>query len=267
MSAPSELLAVQRRFKTLILSPDKQDSSSADLNWLAPPRAEQGAEIYAEAYGLRMSQELAMRFPCCQNLLSERFTSLARDYLNQTASLSPLLQLFGQAFPAFLAQALPAEPWLGELARYEWAHFETLHRQEAIAGTFLPLDQVLNQADHQAQNPSLNQGSFVLKLNPTLYLQLSDWLLDADTLSKKPTQQVVALLIWKHAGCLYHESRPVAAYHLLKALQSGQSLERACETHGLTPEQLHQWFSDWGRKGVILGFAPASIPVSQASDT
>lgn len=248
MSAPPELLERQRRLKSLITGSDPL--YALPVSWLAPPRAQAGLEIYHEAYGLRLTQELSVRFPRCEALLGERFGLAAADYLQRFPSRSPQLQLFGQQFAACLEQFLPAEPWLAGLAAHEWSCFEVLHRQEAPADSYAPL----------------SQGQGRLMLNPTLHLQPSPWRL----LDEPPDQAgPVTLLVWKHQGRLCRESRPLAAHALLSALQRGDSLEQACRAvEADTPTEtlaawLTDWFHDWGQQGLVLGFA--LDPLARAS--
>jgi hypothetical protein len=90
--------------------------------------------VYFDAYRLRLVEALKVDFPALMALLGdERFVSVARDYAATTRSPYYNLRWYGGGFPAHLREnaATAAEPWLYELAGFEWtlmAAFDALDR-------------------------------------------------------------------------------------------------------------------------------------------
>lgn len=78
--------------------------------------------IYSDAYRLRLTDALASTWPRLQQLLgTEQFAALARDYIDLSPSTYPSIRWFGDQLPLLLRQTFPDQPWLDELATWEWA--------------------------------------------------------------------------------------------------------------------------------------------------
>ncbi|GAC1631003.1 MAG: DNA-binding domain-containing protein [Nevskia sp.] len=78
---------------------------------------------------------LAATFPACREELGEpRFRELGLRFLRAAPPRSAMLSAYGEAFPAFLAQAEPegrTRPELAELARLEWLRVQCFHAADA----------------------------------------------------------------------------------------------------------------------------------------
>lgn len=78
--------------------------------------------IYSEAYRLRLTDALASTMPRLQQYLGkDRFAELAREYIDLSPSTYPSIRWFGDQLPLLLKRSLPEQPWLAELACWEWA--------------------------------------------------------------------------------------------------------------------------------------------------
>lgn len=78
--------------------------------------------IYSEAYRLRLTEALASTLPRLQQLLGkERFAGIAREYIDLCPSSYASIRWFGDRMPQLLQQSFPEQPWLAELATWEWS--------------------------------------------------------------------------------------------------------------------------------------------------
>jgi hypothetical protein len=77
--------------------------------------------IYAYAYRARLQDALADNYPALQaHLGTEEFATIARSYIAAQPSRHFSIRTFGSHLPTWLAAARPSEPWLRELAAFEW---------------------------------------------------------------------------------------------------------------------------------------------------
>ncbi len=98
---------------------------------LAP---EERLDIYANMYFYRLRDCLAEDFPCVSAVLGgARFHNLVTDYLLAHPSSTWTLRRLGERLPAFLAghAAGKGMPFLGDLARLEWARIEAFDAPDA----------------------------------------------------------------------------------------------------------------------------------------
>jgi len=77
--------------------------------------------IYASAYRARLQEALAHNFPMLQvHLGNAQFAALAADYITAHPSTFASIRFFGDRLASWLGQARTSEPWLAELASFEW---------------------------------------------------------------------------------------------------------------------------------------------------
>ena len=78
--------------------------------------------VYTEAYRLRLTDALASTLPRLQQLLGkDRFAAIAKEYIDLSPSSYPSIRWFGDQLPLLLRRSFPEQPWLAELASWEWA--------------------------------------------------------------------------------------------------------------------------------------------------
>jgi len=78
--------------------------------------------IYSEAYRLRLTEALASTLPRLQQLMGkEAFAAVAREYIDSYPSGHASIRWFGDRMPQLLRHSFPQQPWLAELAAWEWS--------------------------------------------------------------------------------------------------------------------------------------------------
>lgn len=98
------------------------------------PEAEARFAVYRNNVQHGLSRALAQRFPVIEALLGEEsFLALARIYIAAEPPASPLLYEWGAGLPEFLDRmpALANHPYLGDVARLEWARGLAWHAADA----------------------------------------------------------------------------------------------------------------------------------------
>lgn len=131
---PSSLSELQRRFQAYLLNPSA--SPPAALRGDGRASGAQRAEVYAEAYRLRLIEALAADYPALGTLLGEDdFAHLGRVYAEAHPSRYASIRWFGQHLGRFLQDdsEYRERPELAELAAFEWALSEAFDAAEAPA--------------------------------------------------------------------------------------------------------------------------------------
>jgi hypothetical protein len=115
----SALRDLQRSFQRHVLGGDPTIVASVETRRV-PAQARLG--VYSEAYRLRLRDALASTFPRLQQRLgTAEFDSLAQRYIAEHPSQFTSLRWFGDRLAAALREWHPGQPWLSELAEWEWA--------------------------------------------------------------------------------------------------------------------------------------------------
>ena len=92
----------------------------------------QRLDIYADMYRTRLVDVLREDFPRVLAVLGdEEFQALACRYLLQHASTHPSVRYVGRRYADFLAGEAIGLPFLGDLARLEWARVEVFDAPDA----------------------------------------------------------------------------------------------------------------------------------------
>ena len=91
---------------------------------IAPPpngSAERRIAIYADAYRIRLCDALASTFPVLRKLLGElAFFEIANAYVAARPSTYRSIRWYGDALPELLRTTRSQQPWLADLAEWEW---------------------------------------------------------------------------------------------------------------------------------------------------
>jgi len=123
MSAPPDtnsLAELQRDFQRHVMHGHERIVDAVDGSPNVP--ATLRLSIYSDAYRLRLTEALASTLPRLQQLLGkERFADIAREYIELYPSSYPSIRWFGDRMPQLLQKSFPEQPWLVELARWEWS--------------------------------------------------------------------------------------------------------------------------------------------------
>lgn len=90
--------------------------------------------IYRNNVVVSLIGALGETFPVTREMVGEAFfTAMAREYVSTNPPLSPIMMHYGASFPDFVARFPPAAalPYLGDLARLEFAQVEAYHAADA----------------------------------------------------------------------------------------------------------------------------------------
>lgn len=126
------------------------------------------AAIHRNNVQASLSAALAARFPVVARLVgAEFFRAMALHFIEQQPPRSPVLAEYGAGFAAFLDTFEPARqvPYLGDVARLEWARHLAWHAADAAA---LPIERLAAVAPDRLE-------SVRLTLHPAAAIVASVW--------------------------------------------------------------------------------------------
>jgi len=185
--------------------------------------------IYSEAYRLRLTDALASTLPRLQLLLGkERFAALAREYIDAHPSNQPSIRWFGDRFPELLSRLHPEQPWLAELARWEWA----------IAAAFDGADAQPIGVDAFAALSPEQWASLRFRFHPTvqcLEMHTNAPLLFKALAAEAPPPEGVTLeqpqpwLIWREGLKTQYRSLSADEHAALEVVRGGGTFEALCD--------------------------------------
>ncbi len=125
---PRNLLAFQGAFAAALL--DAEPRIPAAISNAGGPDAARRFGIYHNNVNASLSAALAARFPVVERLVGEEFfRATALLFVERHPPRSPVLSKYGARFPDFLDRFEPvaALPYLGDVARLEWARAVAYH--------------------------------------------------------------------------------------------------------------------------------------------
>lgn len=185
-------------------------------------------DVYRNNVAVSLSEALREGFPATARLLGEEnFTQIARQFVTNHPPRSPLMFLYGDVFPEFLAGIAPLAhlPWLPDVARLEWALRCAYHAADAdpIATETL---QTLTPERFMAAR---FQFAPAVRLLRSLYpiTEIRTYALNGGA---QPQGAAEAVLITRAEYDPTLTVLPTAQANLLQALLNGQPLEEALET-------------------------------------
>lgn len=98
------------------------------------PGSSRRFDVYRNNMVASLADTLRSTFPAVHRLVGEDyFAAVAREYIAQQPPDSPVLLCYGETFGDFL-EAFPSAsgvPYLGDVARLEWARIRALHAADA----------------------------------------------------------------------------------------------------------------------------------------
>jgi NADH dehydrogenase len=113
---------------------DAAHAVPATIQGAARRRADRRFAVYRNNVVAGLIDALAQRFPVvCDLVGDEFFRAMAHVYATARPPASPLMMLYGETFPAFIDEFLPAAtlPYLGDIARLELARGRAYHAADA----------------------------------------------------------------------------------------------------------------------------------------
>lgn len=186
--------------------------------------------IYRHHVLTSLTTALEATFPVVCQLVDRRFFGwLADRYIRAHPPSGPCLAEYGASLPAFIDgfPACAGLPWLGDVARLEWALNAALHAAEARPLTADALAAVAPAALEQ----------LVLRLEPSVTLLASRWPVDAIWRANQPgaTATVdleaggVELEIRRVGDDVVFRTLPAATFAFRATLGAGRTLAGAAE--------------------------------------
>lgn len=126
------LAGLQRDLQRHVLSGDDAIVGVVRATPAVPAATRLG--VYSNAYRIRLADALAANMPRLKELLGEQqFGAIAGAYIDAHPSQFASIRWFGDRLGQMLEQAHRAQPWLAELARWEWALAESFDAADAHA--------------------------------------------------------------------------------------------------------------------------------------
>ncbi len=253
------LIQLQRAFQRHVLHGD--GSVAVTINESDQVSVRLRLAVYADAYRLRLIEALAHNYPRLQQLLgAEGFDALARGYLEEHPSRSVSVRWFGERLAAHLGERYPDQPWLAELASWEWAIAAAFDAADAA-----PLDEAalgeLDPADWSTLRFRFHPSIRRLRLHtnaPALFKALSD---EVAVPSPARSQQPQQWLVWRQELIPRYRSLPddeAAALDTLIAQGTfGEACEALCDWHEPTavPAQIARMLRTWLSEAAIVALA------------
>ena len=229
------LLETQRAFMDAVLGAGDIDLEGAPIAGAifenGIPAAER-LQIYRNNTLILLAEALAETFPTVAKLVgSEFFDAMAKAFIRAHPPAQPSLIAYGDAFAGFIDGFDPASglPYLGDVARLEWAWLEAYHAMDAN-----PLDPAsLTSA------PPERMGDLTFRLHPSArfasspYPTVAIWEANQDdadnevavSLDDGPTH----VLIVRPAIEVEMRSLTPAAFAFFQRLAEGSTVSKALE--------------------------------------
>jgi hypothetical protein len=126
----SALASLQRDLQHHVLSGDPAIAGAVNGTPAVPVATRLG--VYSNAYRIRLAEALGANVPQLKQLLGdEEFGAIANRYVDECPSQFASIRWFGDRLAEQLAQSHASQPWLAELARWEWALAAAFDAQDA----------------------------------------------------------------------------------------------------------------------------------------
>lgn len=186
-------------------------------------------DVYRNNVVAGLCDALAASFPVVQKLVGEEFfAEMAARFVRRHPPGSPVLMLYGAAFPAFLESFPPAGAlgYLPDIARLELALRRSYHAADVPAVDPSALTAI----------PPEQLAAVRLTLTPSTGLLQSRWPIHAiwrfnrDDAAPKPVMRPEDVLILRQGFDPLPHLLPAGGADLVAALAAGQTLGAAAET-------------------------------------
>lgn len=221
----TDLQALQRSFQRALIEGD--DALTAAVVDSAALSASDRVGIYRDAYRLRLREALAANYPRLQQLVGEdSFATIADAYIDAHPSNNPSVRWFGERLAEELNRSFPDHPWLGELARWEWAVAAAFDARDAKPIALSRLAEVSSDAWPTlrfAINPSVQV--LLLHTNAALLFKA----LTDEAAPPQPARIACATwVIWRENVTTRFRSLDDAEAAALNVLMRGDTFEDMC---------------------------------------
>ena len=231
----TSLHRVQELFCSAVFDPENRAALKAFCRCIAPRPGlspEDHVKIYRQGVLAKLVEALTEIYPVCRKLVGEAFFhTMARTFVHQTPSLSPDLGEYGHDFGTFIEGFEPADalPYLGDVARMEWAWHRVYHAESST-----PLD-----SNSLARVPAERQGEIRFHLAAATALLESIYPIHRIWQANQPEYEDdgcvdldeggVRLLIWRRGYDMCMDPLDESSWTVLKSFQDGRDFAAACE--------------------------------------
>jgi hypothetical protein len=264
------LRQLQRWFASVTTHPDGVIEGRArggrSLEGLVTPgprlSALERVQIYNDDYFARLIECLTDDYPALSYALGdERFSSLARAYIDAHPSRSRSLNAYGERLSTFCRAR--SEPWAAfasDLARLEWALVEVVHEPASVSLAPDALARIPAAGWQTARllpSPGLRVLGFDYPVND-FYQAFRD-----ERAPELPAPALTATAVYRQGLALWRLGLEPRAALLLKDLVSGVPLasavmatEQRCQAAGTGSDlavRLPQWLGSWVQSGFFRG--------------
>jgi hypothetical protein len=280
MNAMAKLAQEQQALLHALMGERDDGSLWPHLQFAQAPLARRGLQAY-QANGLALAERaLGAAYPVLAQLIGdESFAPLARHFWRRHPFVRGDVACWGDGLAAFIEAApqLADEPYLGDIARIEWA----LH-QAATAADAQPDPNsfaLLSAADPAEVTLTLGAGVFLLASAYPVASIVNAHLLGAPALAEAAALLRAGAaeyaLVWRQGFKPRVRSITATEHALLASFQAGSSLQAALEcaldeAHAATAEStapfsLEHWLGQAVQEGLVIGAHRLTHSTSQAS--
>jgi hypothetical protein len=217
--------------------------------------------IYGDGYRSRLIETLESHYPALLALIgAESFESLGRAYVQAHDSSFASIRFYGGELDALLA-VLPdyaSQPWLAELARFEWAMNAVFDAADAPSIGVQALGQV---APENWATLGFDVHPAVRRLDlawnaPALWRALTD-----EEPHPAPTshEHPVPWLLWRKDLQIFYRPLTVLEGEALEAVRQGRSFGGVCVAlcaaldEEQAPGRAAAFLREWVESGMIVG--------------
>lgn len=258
------LIEVQRAVQAAVLAPER--GIPACLARTQGSLDQARLDVYAEGYRLRLLEALEADYPALAAHLGESaFQQLGRAYAEVFPPVSFSIRWFGRHLPRFLETMppYPEQPFLAELATFEWALSEAFDAADAAPTALGDLEALPPEAWPDLRlrlHPTLRRVSLRYEVPPQWRALTTNT--DRPTLVLGPTAKPWA--IWRRELELFYCPLEPAEAWALDALAAGQSFGETCEglcdwlAADAVAAQAAAWLREWLNAGWIGAIASES---------
>jgi hypothetical protein len=257
------LAAQQEWFARAVMTPESEGSpvGAARAEEILTPGPDLDPlgrlEIYRRAYHARLIECLLDDYPAVAAALGERsFDELCRKYIAAYPSTGPNLNVFGRHMASLCRDT---GPFIADLASLEWAIVEVIHASSADPLTMTGLGEI----------PASRWAEARLVATPAFRLLRSAYPVNRYFQAFRegkdpalPELEASAVAVYRSGPTIWRMDLSEAAFDLLHALTSGESLATSLEgasaalsgvDESEAADRVSRWFRDWVSSGLFSG--------------
>lgn len=247
---PSALETLQRRFVAAVL--ERDGALAAGVSGGGKLTSEGAVDVYRRGYPARLTEALGETYERVWRVLGDDdFFAACSAFIPTERSVSHNLSDYGRTFPDFLsARAEFAHaPFLGDLARLEWAFKDLFH---ARGHESLPAEELARLAAPSARFV-FGAAVALLSLGHRVHAIWTRSLEDDSPLDPESWRGREDLFLYKKNGRVFSRRLTPPEAAALTALRAGRPLEEALAgADGLDADAVSVLFRDLSESGAVV---------------